>query len=118
MPELPPEFSDPEELSRNIYDYWISLLRTDKVIEDGAAAVWSEMETELKEDFVESIRVHVIDALEPFVQEADRIKQIVMAYQNSGAAANCRCYVCDRNPVDQAGWLCGPCSYAHLPRTE
>jgi len=104
---------DPETLGRDIYDFWIQLLRTDKAVDQDSAS-WADLDETFKEDFVKSVRANVTDILQPYLEQQEAAKRRTRPTGN----AECACYTCDRYKVSVPGDLCAICASIHLPRNE
>jgi len=115
MPEIPDSLLDADELSRVVYNYWIALLRTDNAVEQDAAN-WTDLEDVFKEDFTESIRIHVINLLTPIFEKIERDDYI--SSHSPDINKSHRCYTCDRAAVAFAGDVCATCSYSYLDKNQ
>jgi hypothetical protein len=115
MADIQEVLLDENQAAAALYTYWISLLRTDKV--DGADDVgeWDTIPDDYRIDFIEAVRVTIVDPLRKYVEEVEFEKNLDQAFQNTNVPGP-PCYVCGTNTVPSAGQICGPCSYSHLQR--
>lgn len=112
MPQFPEDVIDPDIVARNIYESWITLLKTDEAEGIEEVAKWSELDVTFREDFVESVKTNVTDPLRElataFERSEDSFKKN-LADVKRDAGHSSACYVCDREPVQRPGQLCFSC---------
>ena len=120
--EIPEILLDAESLAKNIYDYWVSTLRTDLPGEAGGWPSWDDTEDVYKQNFVESVRVGVVDLLKRLKEEMEFESRLDASFSDSEVvptevaptpARYSACYSCERQPVHNPGDMCLACLYTH-----
>lgn len=119
-----PMLRDPEQLAKELYEYWIETLKTDGYsdeIED-----WDTVEGDVRRNFIEAVNEIVVKPLDRLVTDMEVQISILeasealdkMAANNKGggggggavlAVGKYRCYTCSGWPVDKPGMTCHFC---------
>lgn len=93
---------DKDELSKSIWNYWISICKSDRVISDDEMPLWDDMDDTLKTRFIETIYTKISYPIETNRKKFDLTAQPVP----SGEYA---CYICMLNSVYSPGKACTRC---------
>lgn len=129
-PKVPSILTDPEQMARAVWEYWVTVLKTDGA--DGAEDMpdWDEVEEEQKETFIEAFRSQIAKHFKDYLEAVefehslddafDAAKPTPPMYtdkhireaQTKGDVA--ACYICARSGVSQAGKVCSRCYFSHV----
>lgn len=103
---------DPERVAQATFDYWIQLLRTDKVEGADDMVLWKDLAVHFREDLIEAFDAYVSKPLRQFA--ATRASD---AYSSQTVKVKpIPCYICERRSVPQVGTVCDGCASSHLQR--
>lgn len=128
--KVPSILTDPSQMARAVWEYWITTLKTDGTEGSEDMPDWDEMGDEEKESFVEAFRTQIVNHVEDFVEAVqfedsldeafDAAKPTPPTYtdkhireaQTKGDVAFC--YICNRVGVSAAGKVCARCYFSHV----
>lgn len=94
-----------DELSPIVYDYYVNLLKTDRLAGE-EIGLWNEIDENYQSAFKEAIDSQIIVHLKRYVEQKGKEAKV----------GNFPCYVCDRVPVVKPGGFCAQCAYDQAPR--
>ena len=120
MSAFPAHLLDHWVLARKVYEYWMSVLRTDNVPEEETIS-WEDMDKVYQEDFAEAIRVHVTELFQGYLDESIREAVDVETsrpdpVQVDPSKWTSACYSCEKYAVPETGKMCAYCHYALAAR--
>ncbi len=96
---------DADELAPIVYDYYVNLLKTDRLA--GAdIGLWNEIDESYQSAFKEAIEAQIVVHLKRYVDQKGK----------EAKAGNFPCYVCGNVPVVKPGGFCAQCAYNEAPR--
>lgn len=104
MPNVPEYLRDGSTLAKAVWEYWTSIMRTDKVIKDEDFPTWDNLDDGMKTTLVETLTMHVVKPIEV----------ALTAPENAVAA----CYTCAAVAVSYPGQMCTKCYYELVYRKE
>lgn len=102
---VPSFLTDSDELSRRVWEYFVAIMKSDKVAGGEDLPLWEDMDDEFKRCLTEAFSINVtreVEALFLPVVAPDPTPQDRPAKQVS-------CYICGRRPVYDAGTACLEC---------
>jgi hypothetical protein len=123
IPSIPADLLDSDDIARQLWEYWVSLMKTDGVIEGDEMPDWDEMEDETLLCFKEAVDHTVSGPLRKFSADLDFETSLDEAFEEARPtppqyqavqAQAVPCYICGRNPVPRNGKVCGNCRHSHL----
>lgn len=116
---LPPpdHLLDADQLARNIWEFWVSVCKTDRLVDAEEMPDWDEMDDGLKLCFVEALSTQVVKPLQRYTQDVEFESSLDATFSDiqEGQPKAIPCYVCARNPVSQPGKVCSTCFRSHIP---
>lgn len=107
-------------MARAVWEFWVSVLKTDNVIQAEEMPDWDEMEDELQDRFVEAFSSQIVKPLRNYVEALEFDRSFDKAFEEARATLPIEerqfmCYICDARPVKRYGKICGVCFDSHVP---
>lgn len=97
---VPEHFTDGEELSKTVWDFWVTIMKTDRVLNSDQFPKWDELDKEWKQRFLEAVTSQIVGPLSLALMKPEN--------------ATIPCYTCGDVVVSYPGQLCTRCYYTHI----
>ena len=117
MITAPKQLTDPAHMAKAVWEYWVSVLRTDRVVNSEEMPDWDDVEDEMKYCFIEALTHEVVKPLKVHLENIEFDSSLDDTFADlAKEKRQIPCYVCGSNPVSEGGKVCPICWYSHMPK--
>lgn len=123
--EIPTNFLSSEELSKAIWEYWMSLLKTNYNVPNDQLHGWDVVDDDWKKALIQTIHSQVVNKFNDYKNSVELEIEMAEAFRSSrptpplfsnepranGSAYSC--YICTVNHVFRPGSICKRCRTIH-----
>jgi len=109
-PFISKDLLDEKILAKELYNYWMSLLKTDKAEGVDATMSWDSLDDPFRQDFEEAVRTVIVIDLKDYVQDVEKNGK----FEDPNTPKHFPCYICSGVAVQYAGGVCNNCAFNHL----
>lgn len=119
----PAHLLDAETIARNLWDEWVTLMKTDGLIESDEVPDWNEAEEEQRLCFLDAVAAQVVKPVKDYVDAVEFESSLDDTFNAArptppqhytGPAREYPCYICARNVVYEYGKICATCHHCHI----